>query len=208
MTVDGIRTEARLAVDTSSRHTIVLNRRFVDRWWPSEFRDRTVMIDQPVAKAKQFVIRAGSVTVGETMVRNVPVSFFQDPAIDTPLEIDGVVGNGLLKRFRVTIDLPNHRMILEPGALFDVPYDYDLTGFTIVANGRAFGIGSVERGTSADQAGLRPGDVIEELDGKPVHGMRLADLQRAFAQDGRDRVLKTRRLGVERNATLKMAAIR
>jgi C-terminal processing protease CtpA/Prc len=99
-------------------------------------------------------------------------------------------------------------MILEPGALFDVPYDYDLTGFTIVANGQVFGIGSVEPGTSADRAGLRPGDVIEELDGQPVQGMRLADLQRAFVQDGRDRLLKIRRLGVERTTTLKMLAIR
>jgi hypothetical protein len=32
-------------------------------------------------------------------------------------------------------------------------------------------------------------------------------LQRAFVQDGRDRLLKTRRLGVERTTTLKMLAI-
>jgi S1-C subfamily serine protease len=148
------------------------------------------------------------VTLGEAGLKNVPVSFFQDPPIDAPLELDGVIGNGLLRRFRVTIDLSNQRMILEPSALFDVPYDYDLTGFTIVANGQVFGIGSVEHGTSADRAGLRPGDVIEELDGRPVQGMRLADLQRAFVQDGRDRRLKIRRLGVERNTILKMLAIR
>jgi hypothetical protein len=43
---------------------------------------------------------------------------------------------------------------------------------------------------------------------KPVQGMRLADLQRAFVQDGRDRLLKIRRLGVEQTTTLKMLAIR
>ena len=166
------------------------------------------MIDQPAAQAKQFVMRAGTVRFGGAELKDVPVSFFQDPPIDAPLELDGVIGNGLLRRFRVTIDVSNHRLILEPSALFDVPYDYDLTGFTIVANGPEFRIGSVEDGTSADRAGLRPGDVIEELDGKPVQGMRLADLQRAFVQDGRDRVLKIRRLGVERTTTLKMLAIR
>ena len=46
--------------------------------------------------------------------------------------------------------------------------------------------------------------------GRPPEGqgMRLADLQRAFVQDGRDRLLKIRRLGVERTTTLKMLAIR
>lgn len=200
--------EARLAVDTGSRHTIVLNRRLVDDEELSDLRDRTVMVDQPVASAKQFVIRAKSVSLGEVDLDNVPVSLFQEPPIDAPLELDGVMGNGLLRRFLVTIDLSNYRMILEPGALFDVPYDYDLTGFTFVANGQVFGIGSVKDGTIADRAGLRPGDVIVELDGKPVQSMRLADLQRAFVQDGRDRVLKIRRLGIERTATLKMMAIR
>jgi hypothetical protein len=208
MTINGNPTEARLAVDTSSRHTIVLNRRFVEDERRSDLRDRTVMVDQPVAKAKHFFRRAGSVSLGEARLKNVPVSVFQDPAIDAPREIDGVIGNGLLRRFRVTIDLLNRRLILEPSALFDVPYDYDLTGLTIVANGQVFGIGSVEHGSSADRAGLRPGDVIEELDGKPVQGIRLADLRRAFVQDGRDRLLKIRRLGVERTVTLKMLAIR
>jgi hypothetical protein len=105
MTVNGNPTEARLAVDTSSRHTIVLNRRFVDDKRLGDLRNRTVMVDQPVAKAKQFVTRAGSVKLGEATLKNVPVSVFQDPLIDAPLELDGVIGNGLLRRFRVTIDL-------------------------------------------------------------------------------------------------------
>ena len=208
VTVNGNPTEARLAVDTSSRHTIVFNQRFVDDTRLSDLRERTVTLDSPVAGRTHFVTRAESVSLGEATLKNVPVSLFQDPAIDAARELDGVIGNGLLRRFLVTIDLSNGRMILEPGALFEVPYDYDLTGFTIVANGQAFGIGSVERGTIADRAGLRPGDVIEELDGKPVRGMRLADLQRSFVQDGRDRLLKIRRLGVERTTTLKMLAIR
>jgi hypothetical protein len=39
-------------------------------------------------------------------------------------DVDGD-GNGLLRRFRVTLDYRRQRMILEPGALVDVPYDYD-----------------------------------------------------------------------------------
>jgi hypothetical protein len=38
--------------------------------------------------------------------------------------------------------------------------------------------------------------------------MRLADLQRAFVQGGRDCWLKMRRLGVEQTTTVEMMAIR
>jgi len=108
---------------------------------------------------------------------------------------DGLIGNGLLRRFRVTFDRRHQQLLLTPGSLFDVPYDYDLTGLAVVANGRAVGVGSVEQGTAADKAGLRAGDLILEIDGTPVAGMELAGLRRSLRLDGRERVLSIDRLG-------------
>jgi hypothetical protein len=62
----------------------------------------------------------------------------------------GVRGVPFFRTFTVSIDYDRgHMYLADPkafeyhgNALFDVPYDYDLTGFTIVANGQVFGIGS------------------------------------------------------------------
>ncbi|MGH9373167.1 MAG: PDZ domain-containing protein, partial [Vicinamibacterales bacterium] len=105
-------------------------------------------------------------------------------------------------------DSGRRRLILEPGRLYDVPYDYDLTGFTIVSNGAAFGVGSVEHGTIAGNATLREGDVIVALDGKPVAGMSLSALRKEFTQDGRSRLLTIQRLGVEQSVRLTMMTLR
>jgi S1-C subfamily serine protease len=77
------------------------------------------------------------------------------------------------------------------------------------------GIATVVWGSAADIAGLRQGDVILELDGKPVvqetdarPESRLTGLRRAFVQDGRDRVLTINRLGDIRTVTLKMVPLR
>jgi hypothetical protein len=127
---------------------------------------------------------------------------FNDPAIAAPC--DGVVGDGLLRRFRVTFDRRRQRILLTPGALFDVPYDYDLTGLTIVPTGRAFAVGRVAFGTIAPSAGLRAGDLIVEVDGRPVAGLNLRDLRASFRHDGRERVLVVQRLGVPHVVKLAM----
>jgi hypothetical protein len=213
--IDGRRVEARLRVETGWRHTIGLNQKFIDAQRLGKLRERTIVIDHPSAAAKHFFARASSVQLGKVEFKGLPISVFQDPSLDAGPEVDGVIGNGLLRRFRVTLDYRRQRMILEPGALIDVPYDYDLTGFRIVANGRALGVGSIEWGTAAQVAGLRAGDAILELDGKPVTQesdtrmeTRLTALRRAFVQDGRDRVLRINRLGDVHTVTLKTVTLR
>jgi hypothetical protein len=49
------------------------------------------------------------------------------------------------------------RLLLTPGALLDVPYDYDLTGFTIVSNGRAFAVDPSHSGRSHTPQACEPG---------------------------------------------------
>jgi hypothetical protein len=160
---------------------------------------RPLVLRQPFAPA-----RVKSLRIQSFRFDNLPV--VADPTLST--DCDGVVGNGLLKRFRVTFDRRRQRVHLRPGALIDVPYDYDLTGLTIVANGHAFGVGSVTHGSIAAVAGLRAGDLIVELDGRAVAGRSLAELRRSFQHDGRRRTLTIQRRGSAHVVTLPMPILK
>jgi hypothetical protein len=127
---------------------------------------------------------------------------------EVPSGCDGVLGNGFLRRFRVTFDRRRQRLYLSPSELLDVPYDYDLTGLTIVANGRTFAIGLVEYETPAASAGLRAGDVLVEIDGRSVAGGDLRELRSLFQHDGRERVLTIERLGIRQVVKLPLPSIR
>jgi hypothetical protein len=156
---------------------------------------KPLVLRQAVAGARVKSLRLGSFRFD-----NLPVVV--DSTIATGC--DGVMGKALMKRFRLTFDRRRQRVFLLPGALMDVPYDYDMTGATIVANGRAFGVSSVEYPSIASVAGLQAGDVIVELDGQAVSGMSLVELRRSFRHDGRPRTLTIQRRWNPQVVTLSM----
>lgn len=152
----GTQFDVRLCVDTSEMRALVLRK----------FGNQT---------------RVASLGIGPFQFDNFPVVV--EHAI--PGGCEGVIGNGLLKRFHATFDRGGRRLLLEPGALLHVPYDYDLTGMSIVANGGTFAVSRVVYESIAWNAGIRSGDVIREIDGRPASAMSLQDLRSAFIHDGR-----------------------
>jgi hypothetical protein len=177
---NGRTSDARLCVDTTEPRGLVLR--------------------QPASRMR----RLASLHIGSFRLDNLPV--FSDPAVAATC--DGVLGNALLRRFRVTFDRRRQRLLLTPGALFGVPYDYDLTGLTIVQNGRTFGVGRVAPGTIASAAGFRAGDVILEIDGRPTAGMDLWELRASFRHDGRERLLTIHRHGVRHVLSLALPLVK
>ena len=79
------------------------------------------------------------------------------------LSRDGVIGNGFLERFTVTIDFPNQRLLLRPRRRFQLPQRFDRSGAQLIAQGpelEQIGVLRVTEGSPADLAGLRGGDII------------------------------------------------
>jgi len=148
--------------------------------------------------------RVESVRIGSFQFDDLPVA--TEPSI--PEGCDGTIGNGLLKRFHVTFDRRRQRLLLEAGALLRVPYDYDLTGMTIVANGTTFAIAAVGHNTVASNAGIEAGDVIVELDGRPVSAMTLAALRSSFVHDGRQLTVTTETRAGRRVVRLSMPVLK
>ena len=96
---------------------------------------------------------------------------------------DFKLGADLLRRFRVTFDYPNKRMILEPGDEALRPFEPDKTGLRFQAQGsdlRSFRIVAVLRGSSAEKADLVAGDVIESVDDIPASKFTLNELRELF----------------------------
>jgi PDZ domain len=178
---DGRTIRPRLVIDSSEPRPLVLYRSFV------------------AAERVDPTARAASLQLGAHALTDLPIAV-SDRQSEHGVRWDGAIGSGLLRRFRVTFDRFRSRLLLEPGTLLSVPYDYDASGLRIVANGREFGIGDLVPGY-ASSAGFRVGDIIVAMDGRRVAGSTLADVRRGLKSDGRDHALTIERFGAIETVT-------
>lgn len=95
-----------------------------------------------------------------------------------------LLGAGYLKRYLVTFDFPAMRMYLKPGADFASPCRRGLSGASLWAPGGSPTVRSVRQGTAADGAGLRAGDIIEDVNGRPARSSSVSEIAALFLYPG------------------------
>jgi membrane-associated protease RseP (regulator of RpoE activity) len=80
----------------------------------------------------------------------------------------GNIGNRILERFRVTLDYERRQMWLEPGRLYPRRDPMTRAGMQLTSSAGTVKVAELLKGSPAERAGLRSGDVVTALDGRPV----------------------------------------
>ena len=122
-------------------------------------------------------------------------------------DFQGVLGMDVLQRFTATLDYPDKKLVLEPNASLKTPFRVDASGLVLIAQGEdfhSFQVLAVTPDSPATDVGMKEGDVIEQVDGAPASGMRLADLKQKLSQDGQTVRLTVRRGDDRLQLTLKL----
>lgn len=147
--------------------------------------------------------------LGRFRVENPVVSLSEDDneeAGGRP-EYDGMIGTEVFRRFKMIVDYSRRRLILEPNSHFREPYETDMSGVSLSAEGgefRVFRVTGVKPDSAGARGGLRAGDVITEMDGRPASALTLDEISRAFARDGSEHALTLTRGGEIVRATIKL----
>ncbi len=89
----------------------------------------------------------------------------------------GNIGGGVLKRFTVTFDYGKKLLYLEPNANFDKVDPFDQAGLWLNLVAEGFRIEDVVVGSPAAEAGLRLGDLVTGINGRPASSWRLSELR-------------------------------
>lgn len=95
-------------------------------------------------------------------------------------EFAGNVGNRTLERFKVTLDYEHREVALEPGARFPKRDGFTSSGVLLGWYGDHVEALSVLPHSPAERAGMREGDRIVSVDGKPVLTMGLTAIERVL----------------------------
>jgi hypothetical protein len=193
---------AKLMIDTGApTTTITLNRPFVERYdlltvFGGRFLDRS--LPGLGGEVKQVLSRASEFELGDLRIRNPTITLAQDAAGSLAnSDFDGIIGGELLRRFKVIFDTAHNQLILEPNAHFAEPYEHNMSGIGLRAEGKDFKTIKIYRiiaDSPAAQAGLREGDEIMSIDGNPAFNFTLDKLYQMFKQEGREYVFSILRI--------------
>jgi predicted aspartyl protease len=194
VTASGKRIESYFEIDTGMSGTVVLYTTTVNKYALAADM-RTIQAPTSIEANGEFnrrIGRAKSLQLGRFVIENPSVSLAQN------LEREGgVVGEEILRRFKVIFDFSHHRMILEPNSHFKDPYEEDMSGISLTPENRdgakLFRVRQVVAATPASEAGLQPDDLITAIDGQPASDFTEGRIEHMFRQERREFTLTIKR---------------
>ena len=203
---DGPPMTAELVVDSGAAGTVNLNSPFVrDNRLLERARKAPAGTPRTFAGSEKEFFAQTSVagklagfTLAPFTLKDVPVSLMvQTTGGYASAHYAGVIGQGVLQRFNQVYDYARSTMILEPREDLAKPFPPRRGfGVTLLADGpdyTTFTVTGVTPKTPAEAAGLKKGDVVTAVDGKPASDLRLAEVRQLLLEDGAHRVLEVRR---------------
>jgi hypothetical protein len=122
------------------------------------------------------------------------------------IDYAGNAGNQLLERFKCTLDYDHHAVYLEPGAKYAAPDRFSRAGLLLLKLGDTVTAGQVLKGSPAERAGVREGDTVTAVEGKPILSYRMDEVASLFEEGENGRAVKIdlRRDGKAITVTLKL----
>ncbi len=96
----------------------------------------------------------------------------------------GSVGTGVLKRLDVTFNYGRRRLLVAPLPAMSRTDPVDHSGLWLSLEDRAWRVDHVSAGSAASMAGLRAGQRVLAVDGRPVAHLKLPGIRQRWAEHG------------------------
>jgi predicted aspartyl protease len=196
----GSNAEGMLEFDTGQAGSVTVMKAFADT-------HTLISRSQPILPITAGGILAGKVSAFVTRLDRVrlgSIDFEKVVANLTPTTDDagiggetvGLLGGEVLRRFKVIVDYTRSQVTLEPNQSFAEPFEFDMSGMSLAAQGadlREYRVRSVVGGTPAERAGIAAGDIVVSIDDRPARDMTLTEVRRLLKQPDRVVVLELKR---------------
>jgi|GEM_PF-790778 len=203
----------KVLVDTGAGNTFYFNTPFIEE------NDLLAEMDTYYERETQS-ISTESAHAYTTMLANLSISDYEFSTLPVTMAIAeagasswsgpmGILGNGVLKHFNVFIDLQQKRMYLEPNRLYHDQFEVNCSGLELVTDDtfQRVIIDHVYAGSPAEEAGLKVGNEIVQINGANISDFQLPQIRSMLSQDGDEIEILIDREGELRSYTLKLQAL-
>ncbi len=180
--IDGI--HGKFDIDTGSRSSLSIPGPFAEEHKLAAHYDAKVqaVTGWGVGGAARSLVTRAKVLRLEKVEVHDPVTelSLQNKGAFVSQYVAGNVGAGVLKQFNITFDYPHQQLIFEPNANYDKPDVFDRSGMWLNQSGDTFAVMDIVAGGPAATSGLKTGDMILAIDGRPVSQLSLPAVRKQF----------------------------
>jgi hypothetical protein len=135
-------------------------------------------------ETRGFKGRMPAITIGGYTIGNPIVEYVCEEHQDHTLS-EAMIGLGLLSRFNLVFDYTRQRLYFEPNKKFDEPFESDMSGMRMRrGSDDSFSVVRVNPATPADEVGIKEGDRVISIEGKPVADYVMSELRQLLRRDG------------------------
>jgi membrane-associated protease RseP (regulator of RpoE activity) len=206
--------EGKFEFDTGQVGAVTLGESFTTKNELLKSAGKTVQLTTGAILAGRSNVQTGRIQklqLGGFVVNNPVTNFVQGNRgeADTS-DYAGQIGGEILRRFRVVVDYSRKQVILEPNKYFSEPYEFDMSGASLTSSGVDFNVFRVRaliENSPATKAGLRVGDILTAINGKPTTKMTLEQIRRMLRRAGQTYKLSIKREETSLEITLKTRLI-
>jgi hypothetical protein len=191
--------EALFEIDTGSDGALSINSPFVKKH--ALLQLLTTQFDSTHlglgGASKSVDVRIGELQMGRQVIASPLVSLSRD--IEGSLaseDNDGPLGNEILRRFKIVLDYSRQRMIVEPNSHLSDPIEAGMSGIDFdTEDCRPFKVIKVADNSPAAEAGIKAGDEIVAIDGRPFKEIPSFEMEKLLSRDGAQYALTLNRAG-------------
>lgn len=198
----------RFVLETASSSSLDLSEPFIKKNNLAKGRSKLVAseLHPATGNVKMLAGRLKMFAMGPFVLENLPAGFAQNArsGLLASSQFDGLVGNDILKRFDFILDYNGDRLALRQNQALESEYRIGKSGIVLgVLDDGRFVVSEVASGSPAEDARIKPGEELYQVDGALAKNMGLAAIRQAFsAEDGKEITLKLMHGAESRDVTL------
>jgi len=148
-----------------------------------------------------------SFSFGNQTLENIPIGIsLATKGAQAHKSVSGIIGNEILMRYNIIIDLPSKIMYFEKNGSFDEPYSLNCSGIDVQLSRdkQKVMIHQVYENSPAAEAGIKINSELVSVNGKSSQEINMQEIIRLLKEDGKSVDLVVKQDGAEKSITLKL----
>ncbi|WP_115866197.1 aspartyl protease family protein [Marinoscillum furvescens] len=151
-----------------------------------------------------------SFSFGDQTIEDLPIGIsMAKEGIQAHPEVAGIIGNQVLSKFNITIDLPGKKLYFQPNKNFDKPLHVNCSGIDIQLSKdkRRVLVHQVFEDSPAAEAGIQLNDELLLINDTPVRDVPLPRIKEMLRQNGEEVTLVLNQNGDEKTVSLALRSL-